>query len=300
MNTGKLIDEVRQIAVDVSSAAADDVDRGARFPKESFDALKKAKVLSAYIPTELGGFGCSIADLSAMCYELGQRCANSAMVFAMHQIQVGCLVRHGQKQPALAKYMRELAEKQLLLASATTEAGIGGDVRSSTCAVELTGDRWKLQKNAPVISYGDHADAILATARRTPESAANDQVIVLCTKSETKLTQQHGWDTLGFRGTCSNGYMLAAEGPREHILPTPYGEISAQTMLPFSHIVWTSLWLGIAADAVNRARSSVRAEARRKPGTTPPKNSAPKSGDIGAPPEMKARKRPPKLSRILV
>jgi acyl-CoA dehydrogenase len=41
-------------------------------------------------------------------------------------------------------------------------------------------------------------------------------------------------------------------------------------MHPFSHSVWSSLWLGIAASAVNRARSFVRAEARKTPGTPPP------------------------------
>ena len=33
-------------------------------------------------------------------------------------------------------YLSELAERQLLLASATTELGVGGDVRTSVCTVE--------------------------------------------------------------------------------------------------------------------------------------------------------------------
>ena len=265
-----LVAQARRIAIEVAGPNADSVDKAARFPQEAIDALKQARLLSAYVPTELGGLGCSVRDLSAICYELGQRCANAAMVFAMHQIQVGCLVRHGQKTPALRAYLQELADKQLLLASATTEVGIGGDVRSSTCAIEVTGERYKLEKNAPVISYGDFADAVLTTSRRTAESPANDQVITVCRKETTKLEQTNGWDTLGFRGTCSNGYKLSSEGDRHLTVPTPYGEMSAQTMLPFSHITWTSLWLGIATDAVNRARSSVRAQARSKPGTTPP------------------------------
>ena len=128
-----------------------------------------------------------------MCFELGQRCANAAMVFAMLQIQVGCLVRHGIGAEPFRAYMRELVEKQLLLASATTEAGVGGDVRTSLCFVERTGDRFKLEKNAPVISYGDHADAILVTSRRAADAPNNDQVIALCRKDngETKLVQQH-------------------------------------------------------------------------------------------------------------
>ena len=40
-------------------------------------------------------------------------------------------------------------------------------------------------------------------------------------------------------------------------------------MHPYSHIVWGSLWSGIATDAVNRARAFVRAEARKTPGETP-------------------------------
>jgi acyl-CoA dehydrogenase len=40
-------------------------------------------------------------------------------------------------------------------------------------------------------------------------------------------------------------------------------------MHPVSHIVWSSLWSGIATDAVNRARAFVRAEARKTPGETP-------------------------------
>jgi acyl-CoA dehydrogenase len=41
-------------------------------------------------------------------------------------------------------------------------------------------------------------------------------------------------------------------------------------MLPVAHLTWSSLWLGIASDAVNRARTFVRNEARKNPGQTPP------------------------------
>jgi acyl-CoA dehydrogenase len=54
------------------------------------------------------------------------------------------------------------------------------------------------------------------------------------------------------------------------VLPVPFADIAAGTMIPVSHILWTSLWLGVASDAVSRARAFVRADARRAPGTTPP------------------------------
>jgi acyl-CoA dehydrogenase len=42
-------------------------------------------------------------------------------------------------------------------------------------------------------------------------------------------------------------------------------------MVPYSHILWSALWTGIAADALGKAREFVRAEARKKPGTVPDK-----------------------------
>ena len=255
---------------ELAAKFADSVDREARFPAESMAALKEAKLLGIMVPTELGGESASISTVSEVCHALGQHCSSTAMVYAMHQIQVACFVRHGQQSQWHRTFLQRLAKEQLLLASATSEAGIGGDVRTSSCAVELTGDTFKLKKNAIVISYGANADAILVTARRSPEAPPSDQVIALVLKADYTLEQTGGWDTLGMRGTCSNGYWLHATGTAAQILPLPYADISAQTMLPTSHLTWSSLWLGIATDAVSRARAFIRTEARKKPGSIPP------------------------------
>ena len=49
-------------------------------------------------------------------------------------------------------------------------------------------------------------------------------------------------------------------------------------MVSYSHILWSALWLGIAADAVARAARFVRAEARKKPGAVPPKATRAREG----------------------
>jgi acyl-CoA dehydrogenase len=56
----------------------------------------------------------------------------------------------------------------------------------------------------------------------------------------------------------------------EHVIPGSFGDSSAQTMVPYSHILWASLWWGIAANAVARAAEFVRGAARKTPGTVPP------------------------------
>ncbi len=269
-----LLELAEKVADEVCAAYADDVDVVGRFPAESVAALKEQSLLGAYVPIELGGGGASLTDIAAMCHALGQRCSSSAMVFAMHQIQVACLVHHHLESPGIRAILQRVAADQLLLASATTELGVGGDVRTSLCAVDATTEHFSLTKEASVISYADHADAILVTARRSADAASSDQVIVFVDKKEVTLTPLSDWNTLGMRGTCSIGYVLEARGSAHQIMPLPYADISSQTMLPVSHIVWASLWLGIATDAVNRTRTYLRMIARKTPDQTPPAASS--------------------------
>ena len=266
---GEVASRMAAIADEVAGPAADDVDAAARFPTETIDALKAEGLLAALVPIEFGGGGASLEEVSRGLVALGRRCASSAMVVAMHHIQVACLVRHGRNE-VLQAYLQELAEHQYLLASATTEVGTGGDVRSSICALEVTDGRFRVEKQAPVISYADDADAVLVTARRTADSPESDQVIVLCRPPGLELEQVGECNALGFRGTCSTGFILRATGDAGEVLDEPYADISTRTMLPMAHLLWSSVWLGIASDAVDLARRFVQSEARRKPGTMPP------------------------------
>ncbi len=163
-----------------------------------------------------------------------------------------------------------IAAEQLLIASATTEGGIGGNLRNSICAIEVSGETCRLEKDATVISYGSHADAILITSRSHPEAASSDQVLTAFLKDQYTLERTHVWNTLGMRGTCSDGFLFKGEAPAVQILPKPFAEIAAQSMLASSHLLWSGVWYGIAVDAVSRAQAFVRAAARKSPGAPPP------------------------------
>jgi acyl-CoA dehydrogenase len=255
------------IARSVVAPAASSVDRDARFPVEAITALANARLLSVGLPVALGGEGAGIRAVADTVRVLAHGCSSTAMVFAMHQIQVWCLLRHGDT-PELQDVLARVGRDQILLASATSEVNVGGDVRTSLCAVKVADGRYHLEKQAPVISYGQHAAAILATARRTPDSPASDQVLVCCQAPGLELEPTGEWDTLGFRGTCSRGFILRAEGAVGLVFPDSYGDVSSQTMLPVSHIVWASVWLGIAEAAAMTAHRFVRTQARQKPGST--------------------------------
>lgn len=265
-----LLSSVKSIAQEVAAPHAGDVDSRARFPTETVGALREAGVLSALVPREFGGAACTMAEAAQLCSTLAQACGSSAMVLAMHFSQLACIARHGTGSEFFRNWLRDTVWKQWLLASMTSENGTFGDTRSSICAIERSHGRFRLAKDATTGSYCQHADAILVTCRRDPEAAKSDQVLVLVRKEDCSLQQTTSWDTLGMRGTCSPGFKLESQGAEEQVVPGDFADSSAQSMVPYSHILWASLWWGIAADAVARAANFVRGQARNNPGTTPP------------------------------
>ncbi len=96
----------------------------------------------------------------------------------------------------------------MLIGSATTEGGIGGNLRNSICAIEVDGDICRLEKDATVISYGSQADAILITSRAHKDAAPSDQVMMFSSRANTAWKKTVDWDTLGMRGTRSDGFLF--------------------------------------------------------------------------------------------
>lgn len=261
----------------VALAHAADVDTSARFPAEAMAMLKEQRLMGIFVPAELGGDGATMSEAAEICYALGRACGSAGMIYAMHLVKVACIVNHGLGIQWQEDVLRRLHSEQLLFASSTTEGMGGGNVRSSAAAIVADGSRITLDRDASVISYGAYADGLVTTARRAGGSDSSDQVLVVFMKEDYVMELTGGWDTLGMRGTCSTGFRLKASGLPEQVLPVPYDRIHAQTMTPAAHLLWSSVWAGIAAAAVQKAELFVRKAMRGSNGQTPP--AAPRLGE---------------------
>ncbi len=257
-------------AADVAKMTAAAVDAEARFPKESFAEIRKQRLLGIQVPQAQGGEGASIAEVADICYILGQACSSTALIYAMHQIKMACIVRHAKGGAALERILSRIAAEQLLMASSTTEGQGGGNVRSSEAAIEHDGPIVTLERTATVISYAVDADGVVTTARRAKDAAASDQVLLVLLKADYTLERLQVWDTLGMRGTNSEGFTLRARAAAEQVMPEPYERIHAQTMVPFAHLLWGSVWAGIAAAAAGKAQAFIRQAMRSSNGQMPP------------------------------
>jgi acyl-CoA dehydrogenase len=254
----------------IAAEHADAVDREARFPAEAMQALREEGFLGTLIPQELGGCSATLAQVASCCQRLARACSSTAMIYAMHQIQVACIVSHALNQDWHRAFAQRIATEQLLLASITSEVGIGGDMRSSLCSVSVQDGQLTLSKQAPTVSYGAQADVLLVTTRVSAEAPPSDQVLVTMLATDSQLNPTSDWDSMGMRGTCSRGFVFTGKGVADQILPAPFADIAADSMVPVSHLVWGAVWTGIAVEAISRARGFLRAQARRQPGVTPP------------------------------
>jgi acyl-CoA dehydrogenase len=257
-------------AAEVAKTNAAAADAEARFPGEALAEIRKQRLLGIQVPQALGGEGASIAEIADVCYILGQACSSTGLIYAMHQIKMACIVRHFKGNAALERILSRIATDQLLMASSTTEGQAGGNVRSSEAAVEHDGEQVTLERKATVISYAVEADGVVTTARRAADAAGSDQVLLVLLKADYTLERLQVWDTLGMRGTHSEGFTLRARAAADQIIPEPYDRIHAQTMVPFAHLLWGSVWAGIAAAATGKAQAFIRHAVRASNGQMPP------------------------------
>ena len=264
---------IQRTATVAAAAAADaeDVDRHARFPKAAIDAAREQRLLGIQIPTEFGGDGASIFDVTDMCYTLGRACASTAMIFAMHQTKVACLVRHGTGSGWHEMLMRRVAAEQLLLASSTTEGQNGGNIRFQRRRGRTTGDR-------DIAGAQRDGDFLWRAGRRhchhrPPRQRCRRRPIRCWWPLPGTITRSNAVSN-GRRSACAEpaarDFELKATGSAEQIFPEAYEKIHAQTMTPVAHLCWSSVWAGIAAAAVERAQLFIRKAARGSGGQMPP------------------------------
>ncbi len=264
------------VGAEVAARFADEVDRDARFPVEAVEAMRDAGLLSAMVPIELGGAGASLGTIATATRALAYHCSASALVMAMHQIEIWYLNQFGNTD-GLRSLLRSVATDGWLIANANSEVGLGGEVGRSFCAVEHGEGTFHLEKEALAISYGAHADALLLIARRSPEAPENEQVMVATRPGRFSLEQTSSWDTMGLRGTCSSSFKIVVDEAADMVFPTPWLTIGARCV-GATTILLNSTWLGIAEAAAARAHAFVRADARRKIGTLPA--AAPLLGEV--------------------
>jgi acyl-CoA dehydrogenase len=268
--THDVIDQARAVVPLLREHAADIDDRAA-FPVAALAAFRANGLLGLLVPVEFGGPGGDLTALAEVAQILAAGCLSTAMIWAMHCQQVDALVRHAGPELA-ASVLPRIARGELYLASVTTEPGKGGHLLSARAALDGD-DVLSIEREAPIVTGGQHADGFLITMRKATDAAEHQVSLVYADRAQLTLEVGQSWNPMGMRGTHSVGLRLSGKVPSEQVVGPAgrFRQIAMDSMIVAGHIGWSACWLGTARSALSDFVALLRSPSR--PRSVDPRNA---------------------------
>ena len=221
--------------------------------------MQEAKLLSIVVPKELGGANLSLRDAAKIVFNISKTSASVGLIYAMHLSQILCLVRHTENSTFLTECLKKLTAQQGLVASVASETAVGGDIFGSRCTIMTKKDKLFLEKSTPNISYANTASAFLITALDT-RGKRPVQRLIYTDAEQTGLKVLHENIFLGMQGIVNRSYEVSATFSQSSIFQATFPIIARETMTPATHLLWSAVWSGIAAHALDIAQCFVGKE----------------------------------------
>ena len=232
------------------------------FVSQNYAALRERGVLSAGVPTELGGGGATFAELCAMLRNLAHGCASTALALSMHTHLVGGLVWRLRRGEPVEGMLRRVAAEHLVLVS----TGASDWLDSSGRAEKVDGGYRVTGRK--IFGSGSPAGNILMTSFPYADPADGDVVLHMGLPLDAPgVTVLDNWRAHGMRGTGSNDIVIdgafvpdsAVSMRRPKGVWHPFFTMVANVPMPLI----MSVYVGLAEAAVDSAR---RRAARRASG----------------------------------
>jgi len=258
-------DEALAEVLSATAEHAAETDATAEFPLDALNAMRSTGLLGRVVPAEYGGGGWGIDDVLAVTMRLARADLSVALIFAMHCQQAITVVRHA-RGALRERLLTELGRGKCYLASVTTERGKGGHLLSSESKVAAEAGWLRIDRDAPVVTGGVHADGYLITVLAPDASSPNQVSLVYGARDQLEVSVLGGWDPLGMRATHSVPMRLRGQVPADQVVGQPGGfrDIAATTFGPLAHLGWAAAWLGAATGAFSRAVGHLRSERGRR------------------------------------
>ncbi|MBL1089859.1 MULTISPECIES: acyl-CoA dehydrogenase family protein [Streptomyces] len=240
-------------------------DRAAEFPVAALDALRRTGLLGLLVPQAHGGLGGTARDLAAAAQTLGRSDMSVGMIFAMHCQQAAALVRYGNEQ-LRKEVLPRIAAGECYLASVTTEAGKGGHLFSAQAQLGAEEEDLVVERFAPIVTGGAHADGFLITMRSPgADASAHEVTLVYADRDQLDLTASGDWQPMGMRASHSAALTLTGRVPGHQVVGDvgEFHRIATTVFGPLAHLGWSAVWLGTAAGALSRVLRLLRSPAGR-------------------------------------
>lgn len=235
----------------IAAAQADAHDRDNTFPFDTFAALKERKYLTLTVPEEFGGRSATPLEVMLAQERLARGNGSVALGATMHlTVVAGLADARAWPEPLLERFLREVAQDQVMINSAASEPDLGSPSRGGMYATTATrdGDGWRINGRktwttlSPILNY----TIVLLSEVQEDGSSIRGNFLVPMDSPGVRVEQT--WDNLGMRATGSHD-VVYDNVYVPNVLRLPPSTEAPNSKVSRWSLVGSSVYLGIASAA---------------------------------------------------
>lgn len=251
-------EKIREVAREFTkkeiAPIAEEIDRDARYPEESFQKMVKIGFTGIGIPKEYGG---SDGDDIVKCIvveEIAKKCAATAGILSIHGIFGQAILKFGnddQKQ----KYLPEVTSGGKHCAFALTEPNAGSDASAVKTTAIKNEDHYIINGTKCFITGGANADYILVFTLTDPSKGLKGMSAIIVPKNAPGFKIGKTEDKMGIRASETSELIFDnCKVPIENLVGKEgQGFKIAMIMLDGARIGVAAQALGIAEGAIDES-----------------------------------------------
>ncbi|MEI8214524.1 MAG: acyl-CoA dehydrogenase family protein [Actinomycetota bacterium] len=249
-----LRDSVRSLSENEIAPHAHPVDEDHRYPQEAHNALVKAGLFAAHVPTEFGGDG---ADALATCIiieEVARVCGSSSLIPAVNKLGSLPLILSGSAEQK-ERWLRPLA-KGKGFSYCLSESEAGSDASALKTKAERKGDSWVINGSKKWISNAGESEFYTVIAQTDPSLGSKGITAFVIEKSDSGVSFGAPEKKMGFRGSPTREVYFdnVTVGDDRRISEVGKGFALAMDTLDHTRITIAAQALGLAQGALDTAK----------------------------------------------
>ena len=248
-----LRESVRALAENEIAPHAAAVDEDHRYPQEAADALLKAGLSAAHVPTEFGGEGADALAIVIIIEEVARVCGSASLIPAVNKLVSLPLILSGSKAQK-EKWLPQLA-KGKGFSYCLSESEAGSDASALKTKAELKDGSWVINGSKKWISNAGVSEFYTVIAQTDPSKGSKGITAFIVEKSDPGVSFGAPEKKMGFRGSPTREVYFdnVTIGDDRRISEVGAGFALAMDTLDHTRITIAAQALGIAQGALDVA-----------------------------------------------
>jgi alkylation response protein AidB-like acyl-CoA dehydrogenase len=248
-----LRESVRALAENEIAPHAAAVDEDHRYPQEAADALLKAGLSAAHVPTEFGGEGADALAIVIIIEEVARVCGSASLIPAVNKLGSLPLILSGSKAQK-EKWLPQLA-KGKGFSYCLSESEAGSDASALKTKAELKDGSWVINGSKKWISNAGVSEFYTVIAQTDPSKGSKGITAFIVEKSDPGVYFGAPEKKMGFRGSPTREVYFdnVTIGDDRRISEVGAGFALAMDTLDHTRITIAAQALGIAQGALDVA-----------------------------------------------